>query len=44
MTPILVSHDGPILRVTLNRPDVRIAFDVEVIVALAACAAGAAED
>jgi methylglutaconyl-CoA hydratase len=44
MTPILVSHDGPILRVTLNRPDVRNAFDEEVIDALAACAAGAAED
>jgi len=44
MTPILVSHDGPTLRIALNRPDVRNAFDEEVIEALAACTARAAED
>jgi methylglutaconyl-CoA hydratase len=44
MTPILVSQDGPTLRITLNRPDVRNAFDEEVIDALSACAARIADD
>jgi methylglutaconyl-CoA hydratase len=44
MTPILVTHDGPVLRVVLNRPDVRNAIDEEVIEAISSCAAGAAEN
>jgi methylglutaconyl-CoA hydratase len=44
MTPILVSHDGPTLRIVLNRPHVRNAFDEDVIDALSACAASAADD
>ena len=44
MSPILVTHDGPILRIVLNRPEVRNAFDEEVIDALTACAASAAAD
>jgi methylglutaconyl-CoA hydratase len=44
MPPILVSHDGPVLRIVLNRPDVRNAFDEDVIDALSACAASAADD
>jgi methylglutaconyl-CoA hydratase len=44
MSSILVSHDGPTLRIVLNRPDVRNAFDEVVIDALSACAASAAED
>jgi methylglutaconyl-CoA hydratase len=44
MTPILVSQDGPTLRITLNRPDLRNAFDEEVIDALSAAAVRAAED
>ena len=43
-TSLLVSHDGLVLRLVLNRPDVRNAFDEEVIDALSACAASAAED
>src|SRR6476659_7293753 len=41
---ILVSHDCPLLRVVFNRPEVRNAFDEEVIEALSGCAAGAAAD
>ena len=44
MSSILVSHDGPTLRIVLNRPDVRNAFDEVVIDALSACAASAADD
>ena len=44
MPSILVGRDGPILRITLNRPDVRNAFDEEVIGALTAQAAKAAAD
>jgi len=44
MTPILVNHDGPALRITLNRPEVRNAFDDKVIDALSACIASAADD
>src|SRR6476619_6372143 len=43
-SPILVSHDGPVLRVVFNRPEVRNAFDEEVIEALSGCAASAAAD
>jgi methylglutaconyl-CoA hydratase len=44
MSAILISRDGPALRIVLNRPDVRNAFDEEVIDAVSTCAAGAAED
>jgi methylglutaconyl-CoA hydratase len=44
MSSILVSHDGPTLRISLNRPDVRNAFDEQVIDAISACAASAADD
>jgi methylglutaconyl-CoA hydratase len=43
-SPILVQHDGPTLRIALNRPEVRNAFDEEVIEALSNCAASAAEN
>jgi methylglutaconyl-CoA hydratase len=38
MTSILVSHDGPVVTVTLNRPDVRNAFDEGLIDELTAWA------
>jgi len=44
MSSILIDRDGPILRLTLNRPEVRNAFDEEVIQALSAAAASASED
>jgi methylglutaconyl-CoA hydratase len=44
ISPIQVSHDGPTLRIVLNRPDVRNAFDEQVIDALSATAASAAAD
>ncbi len=44
MSSILVSHDGPVLRITLNRPEVRNAFDEEVIDALSSCIASAEDD
>jgi methylglutaconyl-CoA hydratase len=44
MSSILIDRDGPILRVTLNRPEVRNAFDEEVIQAISAAAATASED
>ena len=44
MSAILISRDGPALRIVLNRPDVRNAFDEEVIDAVSTCVAGAAED
>jgi methylglutaconyl-CoA hydratase len=44
MSSVLIDHDGPILRLSLNRPDVRNAFDEEVIHALTNAAASAAED
>ena len=34
MTTLIVNHDGPVLRVTLNRPDVRNAFNEELIAEL----------
>jgi methylglutaconyl-CoA hydratase len=44
MPSILLQRDGPVLRVTLNRPEVRNAFDEEVIASLATLAANAAVD
>jgi len=44
MPSILVSRDGPIVRLTLNRPDVRNAFDEEVIRSLTAHATELAGD
>jgi methylglutaconyl-CoA hydratase len=44
MPSVLVEHDGPVLRLTLNRPDVRNAFDEEVIRALTAGAVSGAEN
>jgi methylglutaconyl-CoA hydratase len=44
MPSILVNRDGPILHLTLNRPDVRNAFDEEVIRALSAHVTEAAQD
>lgn len=41
---LLIEHDGPLLRITLNRPDVRNAIDEDVIRALTSAAASAAED
>jgi len=44
MPSILTERDGPVLRLTLNRPEVRNAFDEDLIAALTAAAAEAAED
>jgi methylglutaconyl-CoA hydratase len=44
MPSILVNRDGPIVRLTLNRPDVRNAFDEEVVRSLTAHATEAADD
>ncbi len=44
MPSILSERDGPVLRLTLNRPEVRNAFDEELIAALTAAATSAAED
>ena len=44
MPSILTERDGPILRVTLNRPEVRNAFDEEVIAFLTGVFSGAAQD
>ena len=44
MPSILTERDGPILRVTLNRPEVRNAFDEEVIASLTALVSDAAQD
>jgi methylglutaconyl-CoA hydratase len=44
MPSILTERDGPILRITLNRPEVRNAFDEEVIASLTAAASNAAQD
>src|SRR5688572_9100888 len=38
MSLILINNEGPIVRVTLNRPDVRNAFNEEVIAELTAWA------
>jgi methylglutaconyl-CoA hydratase len=44
MPSILTEREGPMLRVTLNRPEVRNAFDEDLIEELTAAAAQAAED
>jgi len=44
MPSVLIEHDGPVLRMTLNRPEVRNAFDEDVIHSLTSAAAAAAED
>ncbi len=44
MPSILTERDGPILRITLNRPEVRNAFDEEVIASLTAVVSDAAQD
>ena len=44
MPSILNEREGPILRLTLNRPGVRNAFDEQLIAALTAAATEAAED
>jgi len=44
MPPILVTRDGPIVRLTLNRPDVRNAFDEEFIRTMIARVTEIAED
>lgn len=44
MSSVLIEHDGPVLRITLNRPDVRNAFDEDVIHSLTSAATAAAED
>ena len=42
--PLQVVHDGPIARLTLNRPDVRNAFDETLIAALATALHQAGDD
>lgn len=42
--PLLESRDGPIARLTLNRPDLRNAFDETLIAALTAAVRAAAND
>ena len=44
MSGLLTERDGAVLRMTLNRPEVRNAFDEEVIAALSAAAREAAHD
>jgi len=44
VSSVLIEHDGPVLRLTLNRPEVRNAFDEQVIQALSAAALHAGED
>jgi methylglutaconyl-CoA hydratase len=44
MSSVLIEQDGPVLRVTLNRPEVRNAFDEEVIQAISAAASRANDD
>jgi len=44
VSSVLIEQDGPILRLTLNRPEVRNAFDEEVIQSLSAAALRASED
>ncbi len=44
MSSVLIEHDGPILRIALNRAEVRNAFDEDVVHALTTAAAAAAED
>ncbi len=44
MSSVLIERDGPVLRITLNRPAVRNAFDEEMIRSLTAAATAATED
>ena len=44
MSSVLIEREGAIVRMTLNRPDVRNAFDEDVVHALTNAAASAAED
>ena len=44
MPSVLIEHDGPVLRLTLNRPEVRNAFDEEMIQSLSAAVLHAGED
>ncbi len=44
MPSILIDHDGSILRLTLNRPEVRNAFDEEMITALTAAGSTLADN
>ena len=44
MPSILTERDGPILRITLNRPEIRNAFDEDVIASLTAVVSDAAQD
>jgi methylglutaconyl-CoA hydratase len=44
MPSVLIERDGAILRITLNRPEVRNAFDEEVVRAVTAAATSAADD
>ena len=44
MSSVLIERDGSILRITLNRPDVRNAIDEEVIQSLSSAATAAADD
>ena len=42
--PLDVAHDGAIVRLTLNRPDMRNAFDETLIAALTSAVRQAAQD
>ncbi|MEO8075304.1 MAG: enoyl-CoA hydratase-related protein [Acidobacteriota bacterium] len=44
MPSIIISRDGSTLRITLNRPELRNAFDEEVIASITSAAHAAAED
>jgi methylglutaconyl-CoA hydratase len=44
MAPVLTARHGDVLRITLNRPDVRNAFDEEVIAALTTAVRDAGQD
>jgi methylglutaconyl-CoA hydratase len=44
MSSLLIEHSGPVVRVTLNRPDVRNAFDEDVIAELTSWAQSPAPD
>ena len=43
-SPLLATRDGPVARLTLNRPDLRNAFDETLIAALTAAVREAADD
>lgn len=44
MTPVIVSRDGPVARIMLNRPDAGNAIDMALAIALAAAATDVASD